>query len=552
MFCDKCGMELRDGDLFCQNCGNKINGGSAQESQDAAGAAAWGTGADAAAAGPEAVSQEMLQEMPQGKNQQRQFCPNCGTENGISDMYCKECGMPLGGAGFSGGMQINPPPADSPKPGKKKWAMIAVGVAAAVAVLAIAAAAVGRLVMGPGGKVLQAAAATMKEKPELVNDFGALSDILLADEYTVGADVEYDGNTVTGEFVNTVSDKQIKVNVDLDGGQIHFLCGVHSGVLKATLADWDYVLVYDPARENDGVIYDGFPKREIELFNDALQNITRQKVRVSEIQEDAAAAFLQEFKALDLRKVNSREFEIDHKERECEGYEARIREKNIVNFMSDFGERVSKRLDKSVIDDFEDGMDDLIDEIEDSGFDVDVTFYLYKKKLAAVIVESDRNQKCGIEFRGGDYRMQNMAIVYEDDGDMQELLTIDTRRRDSREIIELEADDMDITITYDTKSGEIAFEYSEFDEDYLIEGVYKHSGSEVSFALEDCEGIPGLENGDIGLNIYVKKAADIEKYRGEEFDLGSADEDELEDLLDDLDDYLRDYEEIFNRVYRSL
>lgn len=551
MFCDQCGTEVPGGEAFCPNCGNRLADDNAQRPETLE--AAQNAGMPEQAEGtpnPEVSGQAGGTPNPevsgQAEGMPKKFCPNCGIENNMADTYCKQCGMPLDGTVYSvgavgQGMQMNQPPTGA-KPKKKKGLIIGICVAAAVLVLAVVVLAVSRLALGPKGKVLQAIAATMKDTPEVVSDLKKAGEILSGDSFTLGLNMEVDGDTVNGEFRNTISDKQIYLTMDIDGDELGLLCGVHSGVFKAEILDWDHLFTYDPKRDNDGYLCEQMRKKDLEQLNTMLENITSDKVSTKELQKELMSALMKESEELEFKEAKAKEFEVDGKDRECEGYKVRINEKNIANFMEYAGEIMTERMPKDQADDFADTLDDLIDEIRDDDFDADITFYLYKKKLAAIIFEVNDygDEAWVIEFQGGDYRMQNMVISLEYDGDTYGEMEISSRKKGSVETISIESDaDAEATITYDTKSGEISLEYDDGWTECLIEGIYKCSGSEFSFVLEELEidGDSMVEDEDLEFTVYAKKSVDIQKYSGEEFDLGSADEDDFDDLVDDLEDY---------------
>lgn len=586
MFCNNCGMEIQGEEIFCPNCGHKVSGDDPKIWEDAK-TVVW-DGVDNAAQEvnseetrkeqPEATQQEepkgegetpeealqkdiLQNSAPQENTPQKRFCPNCGTENDAFDMFCKECAMPLQNSAYSMAV-TNPGMSENSFAGgtaskKKKGLWIGIGIAAAVLVLIIvlAAAAMSGLFMGPRGKVLKAVAATMKDTPEIVNDLKVIPDILTGDQYTLGFTVEYDGDAVSGEFRNKVSDKQIYLNADVDGDAIDFLCGIHSGVLKASVADLDYVFMYDPNGKNDGYLCDQFRKSELKKFNSSLESVTTEKVTAKEIQKDIQAAFVQEFKELEFKEAKAKTFQVDKKDRECKGYKVKINEKNVARVLKNAGERISKRLDADVADDFEDLLDELVDEIKDDDLDMNVTFYLYRGKLAAEILEIDGMEIC-VEFRGGDYRMQNILITSEYNGRTYGEMEVTCHKKGSKETIEMEVDGYgDITLVYDTKSGAVSLEGDGRRMDFLMEGVYKHSGSEVSFALKEFEvdGDSLMDDEDIEFTVYAKKNVKIASYKDREFDLGSADEDDLRDLVEELEDDLEDYDynKLFYRLYRN-
>lgn len=556
MFCDQCGMEVPEKGTFCPNCGNRLND-NAQASEDAR-TVVWngreGKGQEKEVSEePERADEIRMAEESgsigeaesgQGQNIQRKFCPNCGSENSMEDMFCKECGMPLNGTVYSvsdgQGIQMNQAPAGV-KSTKKKGIVIGICAAAAVLVLLLVVTAVRGLAMGPRGKVIQAVAATAGEKPEIIDDIKKVWDIFSESRYTAGFEMEVDGDTISGELRNTTGDKQIYLAADVDGEELALVCGVHSGIFKAAVSDWGYLFTYDPERENDGYLCEHMRKKELEQLNAMLENITSDKVSTKELQKELGTAWMEEMKELEFKEAKTKEFEVDGKDRECKGYKVRINEKNIAHFVEYAGEIMTKRMPKNLADEFLDGLDDLIDEIEDDDFDADITFYLYKKKLAAVILEPDNygDEEWVIEFQGGDYRMQNIRISQQYDGDTYGEVEITSQKKGGVETISIDLDPgADITITYDTKSGAVSWEYDDGWTEYLIEGTYKHSASEASFTLEELEvdGDSLMEDEDISFMIYVKKAVEIQKYSGTEFDLGGADEDDFEDLLEELED----------------
>lgn len=581
MYCNNCGVELPEGAMFCSNCGSAVAGDNTRAMEDDKTAAGNGNAAEPEtavseenaaepemavseenaaepeteisegnAAGPETAASEAGVVQPgtsaPEEDVQRRFCPNCGTENEGADGFCKECGMPLGGAvyplaGATQGVQMNRPEGNSGS-NKKKGLVIGICAVAAVLILALIVVLVSSLAMGPRGKVMKAVAATMKDTPDIVNDLMVIPPILLSDNYTAGFSLGYDGESVSAEFRNTVKDKQIYINADMDSGEMELLCGVHSGVLKAAVSDLDYVFMYDPKGENDGYLCKQVRKKELKKFNSALESITGDKVNTAEIQKDWTAACMQEFKELEFEEVKDKKFEVDKKDRECKGYRVRINEKNAAHLLENAGERISARLSGDLADDFEDIWDDMIKEVKADDFDMDINFYLYKNKLAAVIFEmKDYDEEIVIEFKGGDYRMQNIEMSMNYDGDTYGTMELSSHKKGSKETLEINVNDYEeITIIYDTKSGAVSLEFDSSWEDYLIEGTYKHSASEASFTLEEIEydGESLMKDEDISLTVYLKKSANIEKYQGKEFDLGSVDEDDFEDLMDDLEDYM--------------
>lgn len=477
MFCGQCGMELEEGSMFCPNCGCKVEN------------------------------------------------ENAGAAEAVGDSGASMNGQ------YNGSLVQENPGGNIPNSGKPKKTKVVIGIIAAVLLLGVGVFAAVPLFGGPKTKVLRAITSTMKDAPELINDLGAVSSILTADQYTAGIEVEADEANIKAEFRNAKNAKQLSVSADLDDyGDIDVLCGVHSGgIVKASLSELNYVFFYDPKADNDGFLCKQIRSSELDEINEMLEDLTSDKGSIETLQKNFSDALKKELKELEFKEAKTRRFKIDGEKRECKGYRIRINEKNLVHVLEYMGETTEE---------LRDVLDELCDEIKDEEFDADITFYLYKKKLAAVIVSMYDDEEVYIAFQGGEYRMQNISIGASYDGDDYEMLTVSTKRNKNREVIEIEGDgDFEINITYDTKSGDISCEYDDGWSSFLLSGVYEHSGSEASFTLEELEVDGDSLIDDISFTAFVKKKASIEEYKGKEFDLGSADEDDFEDLMYDLEDY---------------
>lgn len=91
MFCNNCGTELEEGMMFCSNCGAEVTSDSVGPDDD-----------DKTVILSEEINEtentaETAMVVP-AEVEQKRFCPNCGTENRIKDLFCQECGMFFGNA----------------------------------------------------------------------------------------------------------------------------------------------------------------------------------------------------------------------------------------------------------------------------------------------------------------------------------------------------------------------------------------------------------------------------------------------------------------------
>lgn len=121
MFCNNCGTELEEGMMFCSNCGAEVTSDSAdpdddktvllnEENNEKENTAETANREEEESETENIETVETLEVSPTGvvetgtammvpaEAEQKRFCPNCGTENGINDLFCQECGMFFGNA----------------------------------------------------------------------------------------------------------------------------------------------------------------------------------------------------------------------------------------------------------------------------------------------------------------------------------------------------------------------------------------------------------------------------------------------------------------------
>lgn len=144
MFCEKCGMDLRNQakTAFCPNCGNPVGKPAAEEAPEIQGGEVQGAGSAAGNPIPDSGNEAA---------EAKVFCPNCGAQNKGTDMFCGVCGAPLNQLQVVPSIQGNYKAPQKPK--KKAFAIIGgIGAVAAVAVVALVVFAAASLLGGSSGK----------------------------------------------------------------------------------------------------------------------------------------------------------------------------------------------------------------------------------------------------------------------------------------------------------------------------------------------------------------------------------------------------------------
>ena len=440
--------------------------------------------------------------------------------------------------------------APAPQEKKKgKVPVIILSVIAGVVVLALLAV-VGvksGLFLSKGNKVAIATANTLSETPQLIKD---LSPIMAVTSGTFAVTGNFEMDDVAVEGTVSVDKTEVSAHgyasID-DFPEIDFAAEVTPKGIKAqSKAISDLVFVYNTADDKeDSFIAEMAGEDSLEMLDDALTALG-EATEPTDFSKELTQLIIAEYGELEFEKAKEKEFEVNGKDVKCKGYTVEVTEDNIMNIV--------------------DGMEDILDEtygdiLKEAGVsakditreieyeiegmdDIELTFYLYKSKLAAVIAEVDRS-KLEIEFQGGDYRMQNVVVS----ADRMDILEIKGETEDSVETLELLVWDEEVfTYEYDTKSGDLVVELD--DGFYEVEANIQAKGNSVMITLQDFyteDSYVGemMNLADINCSVTFTDGAKKASFSGEEFNVGTADEDDFYDLIEELEDTLEDFEELY-------
>lgn len=452
--------------------------------------------------------------------------------------------QPAGGFDPMTGQPIGQPVQEN-KPKSKLPIIIGSVVGAVVIVLLLVFSGIkSGLFLGKSGKVLLATSNTLKHMPHFVETLEPMIG-LVEDEFTVEFNTKVEGVEIGGSFINSTKQKQVTAKVEYAGESIEGLAGIDSDSVKVQVPDLSKkVFVYNYKKDNTGYIVDMIGDEYIDLINSTLEQIVSTgKSSTDKIEKDVADVVLKELKSLKFKSTAKEEFTVNEKDVMCKGYQTTITGENIWNIINGSYQAVLDNY-KSVADaldeygTYEYGIDDysayleselsyLEDEL-DNMEDVVISFYIYKNQLAAIVVEDeDFNDDIELCFEGGDYRLQNITlksgsyrIVLDgsDDGTKEKFKV---REKDGRD-------------TYDIASFEYNYESGKFkitvDGDSLSGKLYKE-GKTLNLSIN------GVYDYDIpDMDFAITRGAKLQKFTGDEFDIGNADEDDLYDLLDDIYD----------------
>lgn len=469
----------------------------------------------------------------------------------------------MGNAGSTGGTD-SMPYASSPaaninmtvQPPKKKGLGLWIGVGCGVVVIAAAAAVIAtKLFSNPAVKIGTAMANTFKETSQIQKDLDIM-DMLSDGNAGVQMDMEYDHQTLSVSGAYDFSSKRKAVNVKFNGDfddigdfEVDFTAQLDKDKVAMSLKPAsDEILTYYYTKDNKGDFMDALEDEDIDIdeLNASLEKLYELDLSGASTYKDmwdaAADEVLEEVKKIEIEKIDKKEeFKIDGKKRSCGGYQMEITEDNMEAIIDAARKAFEKELDDisadgEIRDALDDAVDEVFDELEDSisGMkDIDLSLYMYNKQIACIRIEAARST-VDIIFHGGDYPAQNVEIVLDGNGfDDETALELTGETKDDTETMELSVfGESFFELEYDTKSGELSVTSDEADLEF--EAVVKRTKESLTVEIDDID--------DASLTLEITDDGEIKTLKGDEINLGEADEDELQDYAEDI---LKEYDDIF-------
>lgn len=425
-------------------------------------------------------------------------------------------GEPLGEkkAKNNAGWQFDPM---TGKPIKKKKGK-AIKIAVVVIVLAVVVFAVFKsgLFLSKGSKVLNAAKNTVDIDSHLVDAVKKLS-ILRSDSYTVNyrMDIDEEDIDIDVEFAKSPQKEWMEGNISFDDQDFDFMAEITSSQLRAKFPDLDdRIFVYN-YRENKKV-QSGFT---INADSDVLDSDD-----ILSLGTEILDVVRAEYHSLEFETVDKKEFKINGTNRKCKGYRTTITSNNVVDVLRDIKDVCEDEYEFDVLLDVI-GYADLINEYRDMP-DIEITFYLYKNRLACINLESD-GEYVRVMFDGDGKKEQSVRVI----ADGENVLELKKTERNTQERYSVAVEDEEVLeVRYDYESGDYVLEvYDSYYIDAMTVGgslTYNSGGFEVG--VDEVSTYWGAF--DPGIQLAIRKGSTPGELDGEEFDIGDATAKELEDL----------------------
>lgn len=451
-------------------------------------------------------------------------------------------------------------PLAAPQPSNKKNMKILLGVifgVIAVIVIAIICCAASGVFTSKNKKVLKAAKNTFVPN-ELMKDLNPGTALIAGGNYTLAVELagETDGEDIgiKASYQQNVEQKMHSVNgkVEYSGVSVDFHEYMdEDGLLISVPKQYPDVFGYYFNEEKDGYAADILGNKFFDAFDDLCLTSMNDMAASAKMSADYLQVLKENYDALEFVNAPKATFQIEGKDVSCKGYTTTLTEENVDACLDELSE-VYDTYNKNTIDDVktmckELGLDDedlkdfdcnafdsLKDEI-DGMPDLDVTFYIYKNRLAAVVVtgtDETGDMELDVEFRGGTTPTQNTFITYGLNGDSGTL-----------KILGKTEDSVEKTKIVEVYDGE---------KTTLASINYDYANKELEIETDDGDIMATIDNSDKGLiidmedlysastlKLTLKRGSNIKKPEGDVFDIGTASEDDFYDLVYDIQDLTR-------------
>ena len=404
--------------------------------------------------------------------------------------------------------------------GKKKKSKFAAAMGIVVALVLVCGVAFAGVksgaFLGKSGKVALATSNTFSETSHLTKSLQGL-DILATKNYTMDVDVDISGEgRISASYANTSSEKQISGSVRIqDAGSIDFIAGIDAEEVKAQIPTLgDDVYVYNYTKEKKGYLADQLDQDDIDGIDEICKTIYSSKEQKKQGKE-IAKIFTDQYKELKFKSASKQTFEVNGKDRSCKGYQTTVTSDDVTSLLDKLedytreqvGDMLDDQLDvRDMFDEYRDMFDDMPD--------MDMTFYIYKNKLACIELEAEGDD-VQLIFHGGDTRTQNMELLYNDKTQFEIKGETSGKVEESR----IYVDGTKIaTLSYDYGNGEYELDLGG---SYTVDGTLMSDRKGFTFTCDADE---------ISVEVNLSKGANLEQISGDTIDIGNASESELEDL----------------------
>ena len=461
---------------------------------------------------------------------------------------------------------VNPVPETKEKKGLPIGLIIGIVAALAVVIGAVIFFAKG----GLGAKVGLLNVFTSAYDGEYLTEFSKDFQIKPFGDYTVTVNGEIEDVEFTCAVANAGSShtRSLYASMTYSGFTADATAYIDTKNIKAQVPVLgDYVFLYDYSNDkNDGYLMEFLDDADMDVktFNALIAFMNDNDSTMQKFYEKSLDYVKDCVVGLDFKKTGEKEtFKVSDKDVSCKEYQAVITADTVIGWVEgyqklwdDFYKDNAKTFEpfeelSGEELDLGDTFDDLIDEIDDN-FDEDliVSVYVKGKITGAIRFEYD-DEMIEILFKGGDYLAQNVEVNYDNGDDDGTLLTIKGKTKGDVQTTTIESEDGEFVFEYsfNRKTGELEMDMEEYGRAiYHVECTYTISKGEMKCVFDELE-VYGEDMPFGSLEVIISNKADIqEPKKGDTFDLGKVDEDEIEDFAEEVMETIQDNDDLMDVI----
>lgn len=312
--------------------------------------------------------------------------------------------------------------------------------------------------------------------------------------------------------------------------ELEFIFQLDADVLKFKIPAVDNrVFIYDYREEKNGALQYYVGNETLQMLDDYLNSLYDMDASSNRVETDKLQEDIKEwYKRLEVKRAKAKNFEVDGAERKSKGYVLILKKEDLlagVELLDDnFREHLIEKGDwePTFIDYFFEKLETECSDIEQ----MEVYFYVYKNKLASIEFEiSGELQQ--ILFKGGDFRFQNMELL----NDGTSVFRLEGSIEDGKEtIMAFEYDEPYFEVVYEKETGEFGVGVWYGDDRIDINGCILLDPVSLTLSVNEFDLTDYILSG----TIVIRKGAELDELRGEELDIGNADQQEISGALQNI------------------
>ncbi|MBQ3600251.1 MAG: hypothetical protein II992_03485, partial [Lachnospiraceae bacterium] len=416
---------------------------------------------------------------------------------------------------------------DAPKPKKKKLIWISFGIAF-VALIAVAVFFVSKIFFTNESKEIKNAmnktfSSNNANYMEIFNEI----DKLDLKESTTTVSLSSDIFSMDMNIASNEKKAQLNGTVQYEGVEADYLLELSpEKCVLASEALLPKMITYYVDGENNGYITEEFTEEQLKSFNDMIKSLFETSKESKEVNNALVDAVKEEFENLEFEKVDEKKFEIGDKEIGCKGYKTVVTGENILNIYDAYVDSMVSYMETLGIEEEAISVEDLKDSI-DKEDTADLYFYLYEGSVVSMEF-TDEKESIELRFLGKDSRMDHIEVW----ANGEKLVAIKNDKTGKTDNVVFTVQGLNVLeFVYDGETGAFSISSPVSSEIPSITGTIEVGNDSVKFALDETY-IPDL--GDVAISVGVSKGANFKEASGEELNIGTASEEEIQAYVEEV------------------